>query len=109
MREDLGFFLDRWNQGYQYDTLPIDLKEEEMKPGDLIFYSATYFKKKKNRQKHDMVHVEIFIGGETGEQSIGSRWQKGVIQMFDSYKFKSTSYHSIKFHYKSIDTWLDGI
>jgi NADH:ubiquinone oxidoreductase subunit 2 (subunit N) len=34
-----------------------------------------------------MVHVEIFTGGETGEQSIGARWQKGVVQFFDSYKF----------------------
>jgi len=109
MREDLGFFLDRWNQGYQYDTLPIDLKEEEMKPGDLVFYSAIYFSDKKKKQKHNMVHVEIFMGGETGEQSIGARWQKGVVQLFDSYKFKSTSYHSIQFHYKSIDTWLEGV
>lgn len=56
-----------------------------------------------------MVHVEIFTGGETGEQSIGARWQKGVVQYFDSYKFNSTSYHSIEFHYRSIDTWLEGV
>jgi hypothetical protein len=89
--------------------LPIDLKEEEMKPGDLVFYSAIYYNEKMKKQKHNMVHVEIFIGGETGEQSIGARWQKGVVQLFDSYKFVSTSYHSIQFHYKSIDTWLEGI
>ena len=28
--------------------------------------------KKFKKQKHDMVHVEIFLGGETGEQSLGS-------------------------------------
>ena len=56
-----------------------------------------------------MVHVEVFTGGETGEQSIGARWQKGVIKYFDSYKFESTAYHSIQFHYKSLDTWLEGI
>ena len=56
-----------------------------------------------------MVHVEVFTGGETGEQSIGARWQKGVIKYFDSFKFESTSYHSIKFHYKSLDTWLEGV
>lgn len=56
-----------------------------------------------------MVHVEVFTGGETGEQSIGARWQRGAVKYFDSYKFESKSYHSIKFHYKSIDTWLDGI
>lgn len=56
-----------------------------------------------------MVHVEVFTGGETGEQTIGARWQKGVVKYFDSYKFESTAYHSIQFHYKSLDTWLEGI
>lgn len=56
-----------------------------------------------------MVHVEIFTGGETGEQSIGARWQRGAVKYFDSYKFESKAYHSIQFHYRSIETWLDGI
>jgi hypothetical protein len=47
--------------------LPIDLKFEELKPGDLVFYSATYYNTKLRAQKHDMVHVEVFTGGETGE------------------------------------------
>lgn len=29
--------------------------------------------------------------------------------MFDSYKFVSRNYHSIVWHYKSIDTWLEGV
>jgi cell wall-associated NlpC family hydrolase len=74
LRDDFGFQLDRWNQAYQFDTLPKDLKFEEMRPGDLIFYSGTYFNEKLRKQKHDMVHVEIFTGGESGEQSIGARW-----------------------------------
>ena len=32
-----------------------------------------------------------------------------MVQYFDSYKFESTSYHSIEFHYRSIDTWLEGV
>lgn len=56
-----------------------------------------------------MTHVEVFIGGPTGEQSIGARWAKGVVQLFDSYKFESKSYYDIKFYYKSIDTWLSGV
>lgn len=28
----------------QFDTLPMVLSEEEMKPGDLVFISGTYFK-----------------------------------------------------------------
>lgn len=31
------------------------------------------------------------------------------MKYFDSYKFESTAYHSIQFHYKSLDTWLEGI
>jgi len=109
LREDFGFQLDRWNQAYQHDTLPVDLKFEEMKPGDLVFYTGIYNNEKMRKQKHDLVHVEIFTGGETGEQSIGARWQRGVVQYFDSYKFTSTSYHSIQFRYKSLDTWLEGV
>lgn len=41
-------------------------------------------------------------------KSIGARWQKGVIQVFDSYKFESTLYHSINYHFRSLDAWLEG-
>ena len=109
LREDFGFQLDRWNQAYQFDCLPVDLKFEEMKPGDLVFLSGVYYNEKMRKQKHDMVHVEIFTGGETGEQTIGARWQRGVVQYFDSYKFVSKTYHSIVCHYKSLDTWLEGL
>lgn len=53
---------------------PIDLKPEDAKPGDLIFYTGVYYNTKLKAQKHDMVHVEVYTGGETGEQSIGARW-----------------------------------
>lgn len=43
-----------------------------MRPGDLIFYSAKY-DNPKTIIKHDMVHIEVFLGGKTGEKSIGSR------------------------------------
>jgi len=83
---------------------------EELKPGDLIFYSGTYYPEKNHKpQKHDMVHVEIFIGGETGEATIGARWAKDVVKVFPSYKFVSKAYYDIKYYYKSIDTWLDGV
>ena len=110
LKEDFGFQIGGGNQSYQYDVLPIDLKFEEMKPGDLIFYSATYYPEKKMKiQKHDMVHVEVFYGGDTGESSIGARWGKGVVTIFDSYKFVSKNYYNVKHHFKSIDTWLEGI
>jgi hypothetical protein len=55
-----------------------------------------------------MVHVEIFIGGETGEATIGARFFKGVVKEFDSYKFKSTTWDLVKYHFKSLDPWLEG-
>eukprot|EP00743_Colponemidia_sp_Colp-15_P010963 GILK01012157.1.p1 GENE.GILK01012157.1~~GILK01012157.1.p1 ORF type:complete len:685 (-),score=132.26 GILK01012157.1:143-2197(-) len=109
MKDELGFSLARWNQAYQVDTLPIKLEEHEMKPGDLIFYEGIYYNKKARPQKHNMVHVEIYLGGESGQASLGARWQKGAVQIFDSYKFVSKSYYDIKFHYRSIDTWLHGV
>lgn len=53
-----------------------------------------------------MVHVEIYMGGES---SLGARWHSGAVSIFPSYKFESSNYYNIKFHYKSIDVWLSGI
>jgi hypothetical protein len=98
--------LAKWNQSYQFDLLPDHkLTEADLKPGDLIFYSATYNNPKLKPFPHRMVHVEIYLGEE---KSIGARWQKGTIQVFDSYKFESKLYHDIEFHYRSIDAWLEG-
>ena len=96
-----------------------------MKPGDLVFISAIYFHPKcklqhicntqtcihlqchsAKRHSHDMVHVEVWLGDE--EKTVGARWQRGAVQIHDSYKFISRSYHSMEYHFKSIDTWLMG-
>ena len=110
LKVDFGFTLGPFNQNYQFETLPICLGFEELQPGDLIFYEATYYPHMRFRKQiHRLVHVEIFVGGPTGEQSIGARWSKGVVQLHDCYKFVSTNYFDIKYHFRSIDTWLDGI
>lgn len=110
LREEFGFTLGPFNQNFQFETLPIALEFHELKPGDLIFYEGTYYPHFKHcRQIHNLVHVEIFIGGPTGEQSIGARWSRGVVELHDSFKFESTNYHSVKHYYRSIDTWLDGV
>lgn len=57
-------------------------------------------------QCHNIVHVEIWAGD--GERTLGARWQKGVVQIHDSYKFTAKSYHSMQYHFRSIDTWLKG-
>ena len=59
------------------------------------------------QQKHNMVHVEIWLGD--GNKTVGARWQKGVVEIHDSYEYVSKSYHSMKYHFHSIDTWLNGI
>ena len=46
LKEDFGFSLARWNQTYQYDTCPIELTFEQLRPGDIVFYSATYYNTK---------------------------------------------------------------
>lgn len=110
LAQDFGFLLGRWNQNYQFSTLAKDtVSFEEMKPGDLIFYEATYYDtSKQKKQPLNMVHIEMFYPGKTGQGTIGSRWQKGKVQEFDSYKFTSKNYHSIKYYFCSIDRWLNG-
>ena len=54
-----------------------------------------------------MVHVEIWLGDEN--KTLGARWQKGVVEIHNSYQYVSKSYHSMKYHFHSIDTWLNGI
>ena len=103
-----GFVVGPWNQAYLYDTLPIKLSSTgDMKAGDLVFISATYFDAKRKRQIHDMVHVEAWLGD--GESTVGSRWFKGTVQVFDSYKFVSKSYYNMRYHFCSIETWLCGV
>ena len=43
------------------------------------------------------------------KNSIGSRRRHGVVEVFDSYKFKSISYYNVKHHYRSLNTWLKGV
>ncbi|XP_052284509.1 uncharacterized protein LOC127880994 isoform X1 [Dreissena polymorpha] len=108
LEEDFGFSLGPWNQAYMYDTLPITVAcERDMKPGDLVFISATYYNPKSKKQRHNMTHVEIWAG--EGNKTIGARWNNGKVALWDSYKFTAKSYHSETYHFKSLDTWLRGI
>ena len=108
LQDDFGIVLGRWNQAYQMDTLPIILSQSELKPGDLIFYEGLYVSKRSKIQKHNTVHVEIFLGGETGEATIGARFQKGTVSIFPSYKFTSKTWTLVQYHFRSLDTWLNG-
>lgn len=108
LKEDFGFEIGPWNQAYMFDTLPLDVQNtDELQPGDLVFVSGIYHNPKSKKQRHNMVHVEVWAGD--GEKTIGARWQRGKVQYHDSYKFNAKSYHSMQYHFKSIDTWLMGI
>ena len=107
--EDFGFLIGPGNQAYQFETCPVEVEEKDLKPGDLVFTAGTYFKEGKKPQKHNMVHVEIFIGGgESGMRTIGARRQRGVVEIHDSYKYTSKSYTVEKQYLRSLDTWLSG-
>ena len=109
LAEDFGFVIGPGNQAYQFETCPEEVAEADLKPGDLIFTAGTYFKEGKKPQKHDMVHIEVFIGGgESGLQTIGARRQTGVVEILPSYKFESKSYKITKQYLRSLDTWLSG-
>jgi hypothetical protein len=56
-----------------------------------------------------MVHVEIFLGEKSGEDTVGARERFGVVEINETYKFTSENYFDIKYHFRSIDTWLRGI
>jgi hypothetical protein len=108
LKEEFGFSLSRWNQAYQFDVLPDEIPYEEMKPGDLVFYSGIYYPDLNlKEQPHNMTHVEIFLG--EGEKTIGSRDSTGVVSIYDTFQFASENYYNIEYHFKSIDTWLKGI
>ena len=108
LQEEFGFVIGKWNQCYQMDTLPVVLEQSQLKPGDLIFYEGVYNSSRSKPQKHNNVHVEIFLGGETGEATIGSRYHKGNVNIFPSFKFKSTTWDLVQYHFRSLDPWLEG-
>ena len=76
LADDFGFLIAKWNQAYQIDVLPKVIEFEDLKPGDLIFYEGEYTSPRSKTQKHDMVHVEVFVGGESGFATIGARFQR---------------------------------
>ena len=123
LKEDFGFEVGPWAQEYLFDTLPTSVEPHELVPGDLVFWKAEPNDPERKRHKHDLVHVEVFIGGGGGsypveggassERTCGSRYE-GVevpgVGVFESYRsFGGHGNHGHELFFRSIDTWLDGI
>lgn len=107
LKDDFGFKIGGGNQGYQIDTLPIVLREEDMQPGDLVFTEAPMYDLKRfKNHTHNITHVEIWMGD--GKKTLGARWGKRWVEVHDSYEFTSKNYGPNKYHFRSINTWLRG-
>lgn len=61
----------------------------------------------RKQQIHNMVHVEIWMGD--GQKTLGARNQRGVVEIHDCYQFVSKGYGDMKYHFRSLETWLDGV
>jgi hypothetical protein len=86
---------------HQFDTLPEALTFEELKPGDLVFVEGTYSNPNSKEQKYKLVHIEVFLGGGSkGESTLGARRQRGVVEVHDSYAFKSKSYEITNYYFR---------
>ena len=78
----------------------------ELEPGDLIFYTGTYYKEGAKPQIHDVVHVEIFAGGEG---TVGSRERYKWVKEYDDYRIETSKYWKLgEYHFCKIDAWLEG-
>jgi hypothetical protein len=54
-------------------------------------------------------YLQLFFVISLGEATIGSRYHRGKVSIFPSYKFKSTTWDLVQYHFRSLDTWLDGV
>ena len=111
LRPDFGFDVGPWNQAYLFATLPRKLDFSEVKPGDLLFVEGVYFKGRKQQQKGNIVHVEMYLGEDLGtgpESTLASRDHWGCVSVQDSFKYVSPWYEIKALHWRSLDEWLEG-
>ena len=52
------------------------------------------------------LYLSSFFFCREGKSVCGARWNKGVVQEFDSYEFAPKSWSLTRWHFCSIDTWL---
>jgi hypothetical protein len=109
LQDDFGFRLGGGNQAYMLDTLPDEVSVAAARPGDLVFYRGRYTSVRKRRQPFDCVHVEVFVGGASGEGTVGARWQRGVVQEWPSLRFDASAWEGVEVTVRSLEPWLAGV
>jgi hypothetical protein len=86
-----------------------DLPPAALRPGDLIFYEGCYRNSTKKPQPFDIVHVEVYLGGDAEEQrwrTIGSRNTLTGVAILPSFLFPSKLWKLRKIHFMSVTPWL---
>jgi hypothetical protein len=94
--------------------------EQELRPGDLIFYEGSYLsqdgKRGKKPKLFDIVHVEVVAavhrndgGGEIARvESFGSRLGDRAAR-HSSYKAESKAWEIARYHFRSLEPWMEGV
>jgi len=129
LQAHFGFPIERWNQSYQLDTLPVVLDRNRLVPGDLIFWIGHHRKNKKKAKRLNCVHVEIYLGsqrecleklgcdipelacmsGESADATVGSRIGSRV-QVHKTFMATPASKLVINgLCFRSLETWLAGV
>jgi len=114
LKQEFGFLLiSNCKPVHCRTTLPISFEDPaDCEPGDLIFHEELDVE---GAPSGRISHVEIFIGGATGRESLGSMpWnahprtqEKDGVQIFEDYRIaKETGKADYRLHCHSIRTWL---
>ena len=125
LQERFGFRLARYNQNFQFDTLPdevplgevrarwaLPLRPRRQRPpgppqakeGDLVFYKGRYVKEGKAAQRLGIVHVEMFSPGPTGRGTVGARWNAGLVSEFPDMAFTAKAWTDVEIHIRFVST-----
>ena len=124
--KEFPFRLDVCNQGVMFEMLNGQggvISQQEMKPGDLIFYKAQYVDKMKQMKRNGIVHVEIYLGGG---RSVGSRddgWiyegehpdmgrctEESGVKIYKTWRVLSRRWErrpAVEHFFRSIDPWME--
>ena len=113
LKQDFGFLLiANCKPVHCRKTLPMLFEDpEDCEPGDLIFYEELELDGSPSGR---FSHLEIFVGGETGSESIGSMpWNAHSrtreidgVQVFNDFRIAKENSKSFRMHCHSIQTWL---